>query len=199
MNQEEKTAAPENDAKTHRLRRRASSALSYLAALVVCFFLGCGIVFVLRAYDRYMNAITPLEEGERLDLSAYGFSLIIPNGCTLIPYDSNDDVRFAGSLSDQSLYLFCYDNAYGDQIDDYTDQELVSFAVQAGYKDVRMRTLGGQRFICYSEKFLQDSGTLHSYETWNAQWRLIIETPVSAREILPVLLTLQFEQPAADE
>lgn len=179
--------------------------LRYVAALAAFFALGCGAALILRAYDRQADTPTPLTGGQLLDLSAFGFTLRVPDAYAL--YDltqdhlsSGGDALFAGCASGegQTLYLYCYRNEQGDAIDDYAEQELVTYYVSAGGEDVRTRTLGGRRFICYSAQVLSDEDgeaqLWHTYETWDGELHLVFETQLAARDALPMLATLEFNQ-----
>ena len=177
--------------------------LHYVAALAVFFALGCGAALGLRAYDRQADTPAPLEGGQLLDLSAFGFTLRAPE--TFALYDltqdhlaAGGDALFSGCASGdgQTLYLYCYRNDQGDAIDDYAEQELVTYYVNAGCEDVRTRTLGGRRFICYSAQVYSDEAgevqIWHTYETWDGAMQLVFETQMPARDVLPMLATLQF-------
>ena len=54
------------------------STVQYIAALIVCFAVGCGIALGLNAYDRSAERITPISGGQTIDFSAYGFTLTVP-------------------------------------------------------------------------------------------------------------------------
>ena len=179
------------------------NVLRYVAALLAFFVLGCGAALVLRAYDARMDSPAPLDGGKTLDLSAFGFTLRVPQTYAL--YDltqdhlaSGGDALFAGCAEGdgRALFLYCYTNMQGDAISDYDEQELVTYYTGAGCEDVRTRTLAGRRFICYSAQAQTEAdsafSTWHAYETWDETLQLVFETQMSASEILPILATLQF-------
>ena len=172
----------------------------YAIALVVFFVIGCFAAMALRAYDVRKDTPQPIEDAQVFDFSAGGFTLSAPHGTQLTEYYSPDGMLFSGMLSDgeQTLLLYSYVNDQGDTIDDYTDQVLVTYYMNAGCDDVRMRTLGNRRFVCYSAQVATESGaqTWHVYETWDATTRLVIETQMSDDDALPILTTLSFSAPA---
>ena len=177
------------------------NVFSYLAALLAVFLLGCGAALALRAYDQRLDAPAPLSGGKALDLSAFGFTLRVPQEFTLhdtTPATSPSDggALFSGCAEggDQALYLYCYKNDQGDSIDGYTEQELVTYYMSAGCADVRTRELGGRRFICYSAQAEVDgeTQTWRCYETWDASTQLVFETRMAAKDTLAILATIEF-------
>ena len=169
----------------------------YVLALIAVFLLGCAAALGLRAYDTHKDSPQPISDAEVFDFSAGGFTLSAPLGSRLTEYHPADGMLFSGMLSDgdQTLLLFCYANDTGDTIEDFTDQALVTYYTNAGCGDVRMRTLGERRFICYSAKVrTQSEGdqTWYVYETWDEATLLVIETMTSPDDALPILTTLSF-------
>ena len=168
----------------------------YLIALIVVFLLGCAAALALRAYDTRKDSPAPITDAEVINFASGGFTLAAPQGIELTEYHPADGMIFSGMLSDgdQTLLIFCYANEYDDAIDDYTDQALVTYYTNSGCSDVRMRTLGERRFICYSAPVEMDGSvqTWYVYETWDAASRLVIETQMEPDEALPILTTLSF-------
>lgn len=170
----------------------------YGAALAAFFALGCLAALCLRAYDRYADAPSELTDGQRHTLP--GLALSLPQGYRLDVLPEDDPLRGqGGSLFDAlaqgengSLLLHVYPNASGDDIADYAEQELVTSYVGAGYEGVRTRTLGERRFICYSARMESEGGALwYAYETWTPALHLAVETPLSPRDALPILATIE--------
>ena len=159
------------------------STVQYILALVICFAVGCGIALGLNAYDKNAERITPISGGQTIDFSAYGFTLTVP-----------DD--FAGCAYGEigELYIFCYINDSGDELRQYGEQEVVTYYMNAGATDVRMRTLGGRRFICYRATVNGQDGeeTWDTYETWNEDIQISFETRMNPDDVLPILATITF-------
>ena len=72
--------------------------------------------------------------------------------------------------------------------------------MNAGATDVRMRTLGGRRFICYRAAVDGQNGkeTWDTYETWNEDIQISFETRMNPDDVLPILATIAFT-PIAQE
>ena len=92
------------------------------------------------------------------------------------------------------LYIFCYTNDSGDELRQYGEQEVVTYYMNAGATDVRMRTLGGRRFICYRATVNGQGGeeTWDTYETWNEDIQISFETRMNPDDVLPILATITF-------
>lgn len=103
-----------------------------------------------------------------------------------------------GSLGE--LYLFCYANESGDSLRQHREQDVVTYYMNAGATDVRLRTLGGRRFICYRATVDREDGveTWDTYETWDGDIQLTFETRMSPGDVLPILATITFT-PIAQE
>lgn len=182
---------------------RTSSLLKSAVLIVAAFALGCISALALRAYDAGHERITPITGGQTIDFSEYGFHLTVPDGYSLVDYTTNNRAEggnavFAGCAFDESgneLYIFCYDNETGDAVEDYGEQELVSYYTHAGADDVRLRTLGGRRFVCYSAVVEAQDGaqTWFTYETWDAAHQVTFETRMSDAAVLPILATIDFD------
>lgn len=179
--------------------------LLYAASVAACFLLGCIIALGLQAYDAHEASPVPLAEGQTIDFSAYGFTLTVPNTYSLNDYTANnlsegDNALFAGCAYDAEgeLYIFCYANEAGDRLEDYDEQEVFSYYISAGLDDVRTRTLGDRRFVCYRADVQMDDGTQvwYTYETWDASIHLRFETRMTPSEVLPILATIVFTGPA---
>ena len=84
-----------------------------------------------------------------------------------------------GSLGE--LYLFCYANESGDSLKQHREQDVVTYYMNAGATDVRLRTFGGRRFICYRATVDREDGeeTWDTYETWDGDIQLTFETRMS--------------------
>lgn len=169
----------------------------YIIALIVVFILGCVAAFALRSYDAHKDAPEPITDAQLFDIASAGFTLSAPQGFGLSEYQASEGILFSGMLSDgeQTLLLFCYANESGDSIADYTDQALVTYYMNAGYTDVRVRTLGDRRFICFSAQVESEDNqaqTWHVYMTWNQSAQLIFETQMPPDDALPILTTLVF-------
>lgn len=177
------------------------NTLQYIAALIGCFLLGCAIALGLSAYDRHAESITPLSSGQTIDFTAYGFTLTVPEDFALNDYTTNNraeggNALFAGCLYGAAgeLYVFCYENASGDNLAAYSEQEVVSYYMSAGMTDVRMRTFGGRRFIAYRAEVSGPDGieTWTTYETWDETMQIAFETRMAPGDVLPILATLAF-------
>ena len=177
------------------------SLLKYLAALLCCVLLGCGVVLCLHLYDTHFDMPAPLSGGQTIDFSSYGFTLTVPDGYALNDYTTNNfaeggDALFAGCAygGGQELYIFCYANAQGDSIHDYSEQELVSHYSAAGALEVRTRSFSGRQFITYRSEVHTENGleTWDSYETWDKDIHLVFETRMNPWDALPILQTITF-------
>lgn len=177
------------------------NALKFLAALLCCFLFGCFATLCVHLYDLYFDMPAPLESGQTIDFSAYGFTLTVPDGYALNDYTTNNfaeggDALFAGCAyaDGQELYIYCYDNPMGDDITAYSEQELVTHYTTAGALEVRTRTLGGRRFICYRIEVQGEDGheTWDTYETWNEDMHIVFETRMRPWDVLSILQTITF-------
>ena len=76
-----------------------------------------------------------------------------------------------------------------------TDRALVAGALGLHADDVRLRTLGGRRFVCYSAVVEAQDGaqTWFTYETWDAAHQVTFETRMSDAAVLPILATIDFD------
>lgn len=181
--------------------------LAYAAALVLCFMAGCGVSLILGALDAREDAIAPLAAGQTLDFTEYGFTLTVPDGYSLSDYTTNNhaeggDALFAGCAFDSGneLYIYCYANEAGDSVSDYEQQSLVSYYTSAGADEVRLRELGGRRFVCYQALVEAGQGAQrwYLYETWDGSHQLTFETQIPPEGALPILKTLAFPTAAPD-
>jgi len=177
------------------------TAIRFLAALLCCFLFGCGASLGLYLYDQHFDMPAPLSSGQTIDFSAYGFTLTVPDGYALNDYTTNNfseggDALFAGCAygGGEELYIYCYANAQGDALSAYSEQELVSHYTAAGAKEVRTRTLGGRRFICYRAEIYTENGieTWDTYETWDESMHVVFETRMNPWTVLPMLQTITF-------
>jgi len=175
------------------------NTLLYILALVVCFALGCGGALCLRIIDN--QEIKPMQGGQMWDLSTFGFTIRVPEDAVIADHTRENaelggNALHAGSASgkDGTLYLFCYANETGDRLEDYPDQDLVSYYMSAGASSVRTRVIGGRRFICYRASVLMEDGeqTWDTYETWDQTLQISFETQMSENIVLPILATLEF-------
>ena len=174
------------------------------ALLIIAFFLaGCAAALLMSAYDARSERIRPMEGGQLLDLSAFGFTLMTPEGWQTADYtdqnhESGGAAVFPGCTGTQgsALYIFCYDNENGDSLENYAPKELFRYYMSAGAQDVRLRTLGGRRFIEYSALVQREDKieTWFTYETWDAARQITFETQIPARDVLPILATITFTE-----
>lgn len=175
---------------------------SYLIALAVCFCLGLGAVLIMHTLDR--RAIAPIEGGQTLEYADFGFAMRAPETAvvrdhTQENYEAGDDALYAGSITTQEdgvLYLYCYENAARDSLAGYSEQEVVTHYMSLGATEVRMRELGGRRFICYRASVLGPAGEelWDTYETWDERLQITFETRMAPRKALPILATIDFTQ-----
>lgn len=173
----------------------------YALCVVGCFALGCLLAMGLNAYDRNDERIIPITGGQTIDFSSYGFTLTVPDDFAMNDYTTNNiaeggNALFAGCAYGDAgeLYIFCYDNDSRDSLSTYGEQEVVSYYMNAGATDVRLRTLGGRRFICYRAQVEEDGQTQiwDTYETWNEEIQLSFETRMAPQSVLPILATIEF-------
>jgi len=171
----------------------------YILALVLCFALGCGVTLGLRYIDA--QQIRPISGGQTWDLSTFGFSIRVPDDAVIADHSRENaelggNALYAGSSSgrDGTLYLFCYENESGDRLDNYDDQDLVSYYMSAGASSVRTRILNGRKFICYRAHVLTEEGeqAWDTYETWDETLQISFETQMAESVILPILATIEF-------
>lgn len=183
------------------LTMKTGTIFKFLAAVLCCFAFGCVAAGSIYLYDLYLDAPAPLVGGQTIDFSAYGFTLTVPDGFALNDYTTNnaaegDDALFAGCAygQEQELYIFCYENAAGDRIGDHSEQEIISYYMTAGMQDVRTRTFGGRRFICWSASIQTQEGyeVWDTYETWDEGIHLVFETRMNPADALSILQTLSF-------
>lgn len=175
------------------------NVILYIAALIACFLLGAGGALVLRMIDA--RAITPLSGGQEMDFPEFGFTLSVPQDFRLFDhtdenYASGGNALYAAALAgnEDILYLFCYENETGDRLADHSEQDVVSHYMRAGASDVRMRSFGGRRFICYLANVEGEHGveTWYSCETWDETLQIVFETDMPPERVLPILATLSF-------
>ena len=175
------------------------NTLLYILALVVCFALGCAVSLGLKLFDS--QAIRPLKGGQLLDLSAFGFTLRVPEDAVIGDHTQDNaklggNALYAGSAGgkDGTLYLFCYENETGDRLADYPDQNVVTYYMSAGATSVRTRIIGGRKFVCYRATVLTEQGeqTWDTYETWDETLQISFETQMAEGVVLPILATLEF-------
>ena len=84
------------------------SLLKYLAALLCCVLLGCGVVLCLHLYDTHFDMPAPLSGGQTIDFSSYGFTLTVPDGYALNDYTTNNfaeggDALFVGKCAREDI------------------------------------------------------------------------------------------------
>ncbi len=183
--------------------------LQFLAAMLCCLLLGCAIALGIHLYDRQFDLPARLSGGQTIDFSAYGFTLTVPDGYALNDYTTNNfaeggDALFAGCAYDgagSELYIYCYANPEGDAIEEHEESVLVSHYMSAGASEVRTRTLGGRRFICYRVEVEMEDGPQiwDTYETWDASTHLVFETRMHPRDVLPALQTITFTAASAPD
>lgn len=178
-----------------------ASVFKAAAGIVGAFLLGCAAALLLSWFDSREAEITPISGGQTIDFSAYGFTLTVPDGFSLNDYTTNNRAEggnavFAGCAYEggQELYIFCYDNEAGDSVAGYGEQELVSYYMESGASDVRLRTLGGRRFVCYRVRVESGSETQtwDTYETWDSAHQITFETRMAPGDVLPILATISF-------
>ena len=178
-----------------------SSVFKAAAGIIGAFLLGCAAALLLFWIDSREATITPISGGQTIDFSAYGFTLTVPDGFSLNDYTSNNRAEggsavFAGCAyeGERELYIFCYDNEAGDSVAGYGEQELVRYYMEAGADDVRLRTLGGRRFVCYRVRVESGSETQtwDTYETWDSAHQITFETRMEPGDVLPILATISF-------
>lgn len=177
------------------------NVLLYCTALLCCFALGFGATLILKSIDS--RPIQPLEGGQTLDFSNFGFTMRVPENAILRDHTEDNmneggDALYAGSITteeDGVLYVFCYENLSGDSLRKYSDQEVVTHYMSAGATDVRMRSFGGRPFIGYRATILGTDGEQHwdTYETWDEKLQITFETRMSPEDVLPILATISFE------
>lgn len=175
------------------------NTLLYLLALLGCFLLGCAVSLGLSLLDS--QTIKPMQGGQTWDLSAFGFTMRVPEDAVLGDHtrenaEMGGSALFSGSAEgrDGTLYLFCYENETGDRLADYPDQDVVSYYMSAGATSVRTRVIGGRKFICYRAVVLTEDGeqTWDTYETWDETLQISFETQMNERLFLPMLATIEF-------
>ena len=173
----------------------------YLLALAVCFLIGCGAVLALSYMDSHEYA--PLEGGKAVEFTDFGFTMSVPEDYrvfdqTQASLDAGNDVLYAGMIGqgDHLLYLYCYENTVGDNLQDHSPKDVVAHYMNAGATDVRMREFDGVPFICYHAEVTAEEGETqrwYSYETWNGREQIVFETQSAPADILPILATIDFE------
>lgn len=171
----------------------------YILSLVLCFAVGCGVTAILRTIDA--QEVKPLSGGQTWDLSTFGLRLRVPEDAVIADHsrenaEQGGNALYAGSSSgkDGTLYLFCYENASGDLLDSYDDQDVVSYYMSAGASSVRTRIISGRKFICYRAHVLTEEGeqAWDTYETWDEKLQVSFETQMDESVVLPILATLDF-------
>ena len=176
------------------------NTLLYILALVGCFVLGCAVSLGLSIWDS--QTIKPMKGGQVWDLSAFGFAMRVPEDAAIADHSRENaelggNALYAGSAAgrDGTLYLFCYANESGDRLEDYPDQEVVSYYMSAGATSVRTRIIGGRKFVCYRAVVLTEEGeqTWDTYETWDETLQISFETQMAESTVLPILATIGFD------
>ena len=176
------------------------NTLLYILALIGCFVLGCVVSLGLSIWDS--QTIKPMKGGQIWDLSAFGFTLRVPEDAAIADHSRENaelggNALYAGSAAgmDGTLYLFCYANESGDRLEDYPDQDVVSYYMSAGATSVRTRIIGGRKFVCYRAVVLTEEGeqTWDTYETWDETLQISFETQMAESTILPILATIGFD------
>ncbi|MGN0997152.1 MAG: hypothetical protein ACI4PG_09580 [Candidatus Ventricola sp.] len=177
------------------------SILQYLGALAACFLIGCCGALLLSWIDAL--PIRPLEGGQTLALT--GFSLCVPEDyvfedLTRVHHEEGGDAIFCASLrnAQDTLLVYCYRNETGDSLEGYDEQALVTHYMRQGASQVRTRTLGGRRFICYRVSVETMNGTQawDTYETWDETLQIAFETQMPPARALSILATIQFDPPS---
>lgn len=180
---------------------KKQTVLKFIASLMICFLFGCCATLALHLFDTHFDLPKPLEGGQTIDFSAYGFTLTVPDHFALNDYtqnhrDEGGNALFAGCTygGGQELYIYCYENAQGDDLAAYSEQTLVSHYMSAGAQDVRIRTFGGRPFVCYrAEATVQGRIEIwDTYETWDEAIHLVFETRMNPWDVLPSLQTITF-------
>lgn len=176
------------------------NVLLYCAALAVCFLLGFGGAMLLRSIDS--RPVKPLEGGQTLDFTNFGFTLRAPENAILRDHTQENaaeggDALYAGSITteeDGVLYVFCYENLSHDSLSGYAEQDVVTHYMSAGATDVRMRDFGGKPFIGYRAAIVGTDGEQlwDTYETWDQSLQITFETRMSPEDVLPILSTIEF-------
>lgn len=176
------------------------NVFQYILALIACFLLGIALASFLRMLDS--RKIEPLSGGQTLDFADFGFSMHVPESAivrdhTLDNLEAGGDALYAGSITTQEdgvLYLFCYENAAADSLENHRKQDVVSHYMSAGATNVRIRDFGGRPFVCYRASVLGTDGEQlwDTYETWNERVQISFETRMSSNDVLPILATLDF-------
>ena len=173
--------------------------LLYIAALVGCFLFGCCITLGFRIMDS--QEIKPLKGGQAWDLSQFSFGMRVPEDAVISDHTRENaelggNALYAGSANghDGTLYLFCYENEAGDRLDNYADQDVVSYYMSAGASSVRTRIIAGRKFICYRAHVLTEEGeqAWDTYETWDETLQISFETQMDESIVLPILATIDF-------
>ena len=174
------------------------SILQYLAALAVCFLIGCCGALLLSWIDA--QPIRALEGGQTLALT--GFSIRVPEDdviedLTSVNHEEGGNALYCASLrnAQDTLLVYCYRNESGDSLAGYDEQALVTHYMRQGATQVRTRTLGGRRFICYRASVETMNGTQEwdAYETWDETLQLAFETQMAPARALSILATIQFD------
>ncbi|MBQ8619421.1 MAG: hypothetical protein IJ418_18220 [Clostridia bacterium] len=175
------------------------NTLLYILSLVLCFAVGCGVTLYLRYTDA--QEITPLSGGQTWDLGPFGFTMRVPEDAIIADHSRENaelggNALYAGSSSgkDGTLYLFCYENETGDNLESYPDQDVVSYYMGAGATSVRTRMIAGRKFVCYRAQVLTEEGeqAWDTYETWDEKLQISFETQMDESVVLPLLATIKF-------
>ena len=176
------------------------NTLLYILALIGCFVLGCAVSLGLSIWDS--QSIRPMKGGQVWDLSTFGFTMRVPEDAVIADHTQENaqlggNALHAGSAGgkDGTLYLFCYENATSDRLEDYPDQDVVSYYMSAGATSVRTRVIGGRKFVCYRAAVLTEEGeqTWDTYETWDEMLQISFETQMAESAVLPMLATIEFD------
>ncbi len=177
------------------------NTLLYILALILCFAVGCGGALFLRHIDA--QEITPLSGGQTWELGTFGFTMRVPEDAAIADHSRENaelggNALYAGSSSgkDGTLYLFCYENETGDNLESYPDQDVVSYYMDAGATSVRTRMIAGRKFVCYRAQVLTEEGeqAWDTYETWDETLQISFETQMDESVVLPILATIQFSK-----
>ncbi|MBQ8092381.1 MAG: hypothetical protein IJ242_02235 [Clostridia bacterium] len=169
----------------------------FLLAIVISFLIGTGITAALLHSDRAAEHPVPLENGQTVDLSPFGFTLRVPETYNIRDLTEDGSTAWLalilGDETDQ-FYIYSYLNDSADTIDDYEPLDMIRYYMQSGCDQVRTYTFGGRTFVSYRAAIESLTGDEYwtVFETWNPDLHLVIETQMSINRLLPILATFSF-------
>lgn len=171
--------------------------IQYILALTLCFAIGLAFTRVLSVSDEKTEHPSPLEGGQLLDLSSFGFTLRVPDTWQWSDVTQEDSLlSLALGNAQEQMSLYLTRNPSGDDIASVPATALIRYYMDSGCDRVRTHEFGGCLFVTYRAAVETALGDEYwtVYETWNPRRHLVIETQLEPGAVLPILATFSFNE-----